>query len=150
MTRRRVPKSVLTWLACGGILWANAGCRHSDGPERIAVFGTVTSASGDPVEGTISFLPNAGTKGPAATVSLTDGTFQFDTQNGPVAGQYRVLVVVHLPDQKHKGAPERETPAAAQPDDRPAAEWSFAAEVAPDKVEFDFEVSDATRSLRDG
>jgi len=132
----------------------SAGCQRADGPLRIAVFGTVTSESGDPVEGTISFLPTAGTKGPAATASLTDGAFQFDTQNGPVAGQYRVLVVIERADRKHKGAPgpaaQGPAPAAAVATDRSAGEWSFAAEVSRDSFEFDFELSDATPASTNG
>jgi hypothetical protein len=145
----------LIWLTGMGTLFVNGGCRNADGPARIAVVGTVTSASGDPVDGMISFLPEAGTKGPAATASLVDGMFQFDKTNGPVAGKYRVLVVKHLADVKYKGA---SSPAAAPaPATTPrrdqsatAEEWSFEADVSHENFEFDFEVPDATVSLTSG
>jgi hypothetical protein len=95
----------------------------------------------------ISFLPEAGTTGPAATASLTDGFFKFDATNGPVAGKYRVLVVEDL-GEKYKGAslaePQASAAAATTGHDSSAAEaeWSFDAEVSVDDFEFDFEISD--------
>jgi hypothetical protein len=146
---RGVSRNALILLACAGLLVADGGCQPADGPARIAVFGTVTSESGDPVSGMISFLPDAGTEGPAATASLIDGVYEFDTQNGPVAGQYRVLVVMQFSDQNFKGAAELEakgaTPAGAHD-----AEWSFTAEVSPDDVEFDFQVPDAPTAVGRG
>src|SRR5882757_4136644 len=102
--RRSVVRNVLTLLPWAGLLFANAGCQRAGDTERIAVFGTVMSESGDPINGMISFLPDAGTSGPAATASLIDGAFAFDTTNGPVAGNYRVLIVRQVSDRKYKGA----------------------------------------------
>jgi len=145
--RRRTLRNGAVLILCAALLLSNAGCHRADGPERIAVFGTVTSESGEPISGTISFLPEAGTAGPSATASLVDGVFAFDTRNGPVAGSYRVLVVRLAAERRHKGA--REAPvgqpaAAADEDDLSAAEeeWSFSAEVSVDNAEFDFEVPD--------
>jgi hypothetical protein len=148
-----VSSHVLIWLACGGVFFVNGGCRHADGPPRIAVFGTVTSPSGDPINGMVSFLPEAGTTGPAATASLIDGTFEFDRGNGPVAGKYRVLVVKQSADRKHKGkalpAPEGPAPAAMSQVDRSATdeEWLFDAEVSLDNAEFDFEIPDPAAAM---
>src|SRR5262245_7866472 len=94
-----------SWLACTMLLAASAGCQSSDGLARIPVFGTVSLEADDPVNGMISFVPADGTVGPAATASVIDGVFAFDTKNGPVAGKYRVLVVSQVTDLDFKGAP---------------------------------------------
>jgi len=135
-----------------GAVAAGSGCAPADGPVRIAVFGTVTSEAGDPVSGMISFLPQSGTEGPAATASLIDGVYKFSTENGPAAGRYRVLVVRDMANEDFKGDPVPVTdglPAAETPrNDEVAAdrEWSFTADVSPDDVEFDFQVPDAAAS----
>ena len=82
-------RNVLTLLVCAGILLAAGGCDPATGPERIAVVGSVTTESGGPVDGMISFLPESGTRGPAATASLIGGDFTFDRKTGPVAGSVR-------------------------------------------------------------
>jgi hypothetical protein len=91
----------------------------------------------------ISFLPESGNTGPAATASLIDGGYRFDSKNGPVAGQYRVLVVRQVADRKHKGGAssdaEARAPAAGSENGAAAAEeWSFTADVSSDELEFDF------------
>jgi len=127
-----------------------------DGPARIAVFGTVTSEEGEPVSGMISFLPQSGTEGPAATTSLIDGVYKFSTTNGPVAGEYRVLVVKQSADQQFKGAPtsagDGTSLSGAPSGDQPAAseEWSFTASVSTEDVEFDFQVPDAAAAESSG
>jgi hypothetical protein len=104
----------------------------------------------------ISFLPEAGTEGPAATASLIDGDYSFDTTNGPVAGRYRVLVVRQMPERKHKGGSESESgggsAAAASNTSATAAseEWSFHAEVSPEEHEFDFQVAEQETAKGDG
>jgi hypothetical protein len=135
----------LICLVCLGSLFAHVGCQRTDEPARIAVSGIVTSPEGEPVNGTISFLPQAGTEGPAATTSLVDGVYVFDRANGPIAGEYRVLVVLTPDDRKQKSliAPAANAPPAkTSPETRPATdhEWSFTANVAPDNTEFDFEL----------
>jgi hypothetical protein len=135
---------------------AGSGCAPADGPVRIAVFGTVTSEAGDPVSGMISFLPQTGTDGPAATASLIDGTYKFNTKNGPVAGRYRVLVMKELANQEFKGdtVPVTDGPPAtgAPRNDEMASEreWSFTADVSPDDVEFDFQIPDAAAAATGG
>jgi hypothetical protein len=143
--RRRILKDVSIWLACAALV-VGSGCQRADGLARLAVFGTVTSPSDVPINGMISFLPEAGTSGPAATASLVDGVFRFDTNNGPVAGKYRVLVVKSVPDRKQKGASE--APQGAGPP--PVEEWSFTADVSPGKIEFDFPVPDASTATKSG
>ncbi len=68
------------------------GCSES-GPSRKPVFGTVSNSAANPVNGGISFLPAAGTKGPAATAAVVEGKFRFAAADGPVPGQYQVLIV---------------------------------------------------------
>ena len=145
----RLIGSPLFRLACGALVASTFGCQHADGIGRIAVSGTVRSASGEPITGTISFLPKNGTEGPAATASLIDGVFAFHRDNGPVEGEYRVLVVRSTAEQKHKGssspAGADSAPAAAAPrdDDLPSdQEWSFDADVSAENFEFEFEVPD--------
>jgi hypothetical protein len=146
VNRRIGSSSICALLSCA---LAACGCAPADGPARIAVFGTVTSDAGEPVSGMISFLPQAGTEGPAATASLIDGIYKFSTINGPVAGRYRVLVVKQSADQQFKGAPasaDDGTTLTGEPrTDQPSAdeEWSFTADVSPDDVEFDFQVPNA-------
>lgn|GEM_PF-4232446 len=145
-TEPRVWRCALTSLAGLSVLMISSCQPAGDGLSRIAVVGSVTSSSGEPISGTISFLPEAGTKGPAATASVVEGDFKFDKSNGPVAGNYRVLVVGQLRDLKYKGtlasissAPNAEA-TTGDSQSPPAAEWSFDAEVSPDDFDFDFEV----------
>lgn len=133
-------------LVCGAVFWS-LGCQRVDDPARIAVSGTVTTESGEPIDGTISFLPKNGTEGPAATASLNEGVFSFRRENGPVAGEYRVLVVRNPADRKHKGTASATdekgaTTAAAAADDPSLSdqEWSFEASVSAEDFQFDFEV----------
>jgi hypothetical protein len=138
-------RAIPIWLASAGFFLIMGGCGRSDGPERIAAFGTVT-VSGELVDGMISFLPEAGTQGPAATTSLVGGAFAFDSRNGPVEGKYRVLVVKQSANRNHKGSLRVETTPNSQPAQpakvRAAAdeEWSFTAEVSPADMQFDFEI----------
>jgi hypothetical protein len=126
-------------LACAAFLAAVCSCQRDDGLARLAVFGKVSSDSGDPVNGTISFLPDAGTEGPAAIASLVDGIFAFDSTNGPVAGRYRVVIVRQLADEGYKGASALQHDGSAAPE-----EWSYPAEVSPAEIEFDFRVPEAS------
>lgn len=66
------------------------GCHGQS--NRLPLSGTVTDRDGEPLEGSISFLPDGGTEGPAANASVLNGEYQFDRTNGPIPGQYRVIV----------------------------------------------------------
>lgn len=57
---------------------------------RQPVYGTISGAEGQ--SGLISFIPED--KGPAARAKVTNGSYEFDESNGPMPGNYRV--VVHL------------------------------------------------------
>jgi hypothetical protein len=75
---------------------AVAGCSSSL-IGRQAVFGTINGAEGR--SGLVSFIPED--DGPATRVKFTDGTYSFDESNGPVPGEYRV--VVQLEKQRPAG-----------------------------------------------
>ena len=68
-----------------------AGC-SGDGIPRKPVFGTVSSSSST-LDGAISFLPVADTKGPSATTAIIQGKYRFVAGDGVVPGKYQVLIV---------------------------------------------------------
>lgn len=70
------------------------GC-GDDGPPRVPLEGIISApAIVEVLNGTISLLPDGGTKGPAANGLVRDGLFKFTTEDGPVAGTHRVLIDV--------------------------------------------------------
>jgi len=69
------------------------GC-SGDGLDRVAVRGRVTRGGVPVAAGAISFLPEAGNTGPAATSSIVEGEYQFNLDDGPIAGPHRVLVTI--------------------------------------------------------
>src|SRR5437016_13607117 len=81
------------------LIWGAAltGCGGSSSVERLPVHGTVALAGGETISGSISFVPAKGASGPAATVSLIDGEYQFDRSNGPGAGPHQVIVQRVIP-----------------------------------------------------
>lgn len=71
-----------------------AGC-GSSGPERVAVAGTVM-LDGQPLAlGTVQFVPEADTTGPAAFATVKGGYFELPESEGPPSGTFRVEVIVH-------------------------------------------------------
>jgi hypothetical protein len=98
------------------------GCgRTETGPARIAVYGKV--AGPGTVNGTISFLPAGETKGPSATASIANGSYRFDTTDGPVAGSYNVVITLRrevpkaqagLADRPIKSPADQAPPESAQ------------------------------------
>lgn len=67
------------------------GCGGS-GPERQPLNGAVLF-DGRPLKaGTIRFLPQAPTRGPAALGKIQDGFYEIAKEEGVVAGQYRVEI----------------------------------------------------------
>jgi len=81
-------------LPCAAILLAvsTPGCRDSDA-QRGTVEGTVTF-NGTAVErGTISFIPTAGTRGPATYAAIENGKYSVTARNrGPVVGKHKVQI----------------------------------------------------------
>ncbi len=85
------PRAGLFCVAILAAVSAN-GCRDAGGP-RGSVEGKVTF-DGTPVErGTISFLPTAGTVGPATYATIENGCYAVTAENrGPVPGKQRVQI----------------------------------------------------------
>ena len=73
------------------------GCGKSNPAERLPLYGSISATSGENINGSITFLPDGGRTGPAATTSIVGGKYQFDRDNGPTAGANRVVVNRALP-----------------------------------------------------
>lgn len=63
-----------------------AGCNSPRKP----VFGKVAVKQGTPIS--VTFRPNAETRGPACTVEVVNGEYRFTAANGPLPGEYKVQV----------------------------------------------------------
>lgn len=82
----------VTMLVGASLLLFNAGCGGSDGPERIAVVGTVT-LDGSPMSfGSIRFIPKKEEAGPGAMARIIGGEFAFTADDGPVVANHRVEI----------------------------------------------------------
>lgn len=91
--RRKIKTIRVGWLLFSScVVVGLIGCSES-GPPRKPVFGTVSRSAASSINGAISFLPAVGTKGPSATASVVDGKFRFAAEDGPVPGQYQVLII---------------------------------------------------------
>lgn len=86
-SRRAITNSILLGLALLVV-----GCGKGTSVKRFPVYGAVTLVSGEKLNGSITFLPASGRKGPAATTALVDGNYRFDRNNGPAAGLQTVIV----------------------------------------------------------
>lgn len=88
-----------------------SGCGGTDGVTRGSVEGTVR-VDGTPVEqGTISFVPAEGTKGPAAYGVITNGKYALTASDrGPVVGRHKVQIEAfcHLGKKNPEGEPIKE------------------------------------------
>ena len=94
LTRNRPAVSFFVLLCIGSTL---VGCGKSSGSQRLPVYGSVSMAGGEKVNGSITFLPVEGRSGPAATVSIVSGKYQYDRENGPTPGATHVMVNRTLP-----------------------------------------------------
>ena len=84
--RRTLHNSVLLLL-----FGAATGC-GGDGLNRASVEGMVT-VDGTPIpEGNMAMIPMAGTTGPSAGATITDGKYFISSDKGPVPGTYRVEI----------------------------------------------------------
>lgn len=91
------------------LLLASLGC--NDSGSRVPLAGTVSQAGGDPVNGSITFIPADESAGPAATAAITDGRYQFDASTGPLPGRHRVTIEVKQDGTKLEGLRKGEKPA---------------------------------------
>src|SRR6266496_4366473 len=69
-----------------------AGCGNRSSAGRIPLAGTVRLASGERLDGSITFVPAEGRTGPAATTAIVDGKYRFEATNGPTPGEHRGIV----------------------------------------------------------
>jgi hypothetical protein len=108
-----------------GLLSLQCGCGRGHRVTRLPVHGTVTMASGERLNGSITFVPAQGRGGPSATTNLAEGKYEFDRTNGPTAGPHTVIIrrVVSRADSL-------KAIAARQPIRENRAEWTLSADVA--------------------
>ena len=91
------------------------GCGKGDGLNRSSVEGKV-SLDGTPVEqGSITFVPTSGTKGPTAGGSIAKGRYSVPAAKGPVVGRYRVEI--HAPRNTGKKIQAPMAPAGTMTDE---------------------------------
>lgn len=74
------------------LLVLGSGCSRPAGPERFAVRGEVTVNGAPLAHGVIRFIPDSGTKGPAAAGTIENGTYAIDRRVGPVQGAYKIEI----------------------------------------------------------
>ncbi len=74
-----------------------AGCGKGSGVARVPIHGTISVSDGEKLNGFITFLPDEGRGGPAATTKLADGEYQFDRHDGPTIGPHRVIIKRIIP-----------------------------------------------------
>lgn len=65
------------------------GCGDSGVP-RQAIYGRISGAEGR--SGLVSFIPQGGTQAPAARASFENGEYQFSRADGPLPGDYTVII----------------------------------------------------------
>ena len=108
-----------------GLLSLQCGCGSESSVVRLPVHGTVTVASGERLNGSITFVPAQGQAGPSATTKLDEGKYEFDLTNGPTAGPHTVIIkrVVSRADAL-------KAIKAMQPSRENGAEWTLSADVA--------------------
>ena len=81
-------KQIVLFLSLAAII----GC-GDEGPQRSAVFGTV-SLDGVPLNNAaIVFIPEKETKGPKAKALINEGQYHLDEDHGPLVGNMRVEIV---------------------------------------------------------
>jgi len=93
MNRNSTTRTVTRWLAAALIGTLIPGCGDSDIP-RQAVYGRIDGAEGR--SGLVSFVPRENTQGPAARASFVDGEYEFSRSDGPVPGDYTVIIQLEV------------------------------------------------------
>jgi hypothetical protein len=95
--------------------------------KRLPVHGAITMASGEHLNGSITFIPTKGQSGPSATATVEEGKYQFNRNDGPTEGPHNVVVrrvVTHEAMLK--------AVAAKKPNRKNGAEWTRTADVKDD------------------
>ena len=98
---------------------------------RLPVRGAVALASGEQLNGSVTFLPVGG-HAPAATTTVKDGSYQFDRTNGPTAGPHRVIIKRVIPKSamlESRGSRNPRAPKEAPQGGEPRLEWTLSTDV---------------------
>lgn len=93
MNRNSNAGKVTCWLTVALIGTFVPGCGDSDIP-RQAVYGHIAGAEGR--SGLVSFVPRENSHGPSARTSLIDGQYQFSRSDGPIPGDYTVIIQLEV------------------------------------------------------
>ena len=78
-----------------------SGCGGSSDIPRQAVYGRIAGAEGR--SGLVSFVPQENTKGPAARAALIDGEYRFGRTDGPIPGDYTVIIQLEVSQDMTSG-----------------------------------------------
>ena len=118
-----------------GILAAGCG---KDASARLPVYGYVTCANGESFSGSITFVPDKGRPGPAATTGVRGGYYRFDGTNGPTAGPHKVMIrKIVPPGEALKSLGQKDSPHAGSG----KTAWTLSADVKLDgPYRFDFKL----------
>jgi hypothetical protein len=106
-----------------GLLLMHCGCGRVTNLKRFPVHGTVTMPNGERINGSITFLPEEGQSGPAATATLAEGKYEFDSDNGPTVGPH----IVKIRRLVSRSAPVKASEAKQKP--LTNAEWILKADI---------------------
>lgn len=69
-----------------------SGCGGHEGPQRVAVRGSVQFGAAPLESGQVRFVPQAPTTGPASAAAVVDGEYAFTEADGPVVGTHRIEI----------------------------------------------------------
>jgi hypothetical protein len=87
--RSQTPTQLMV-LFLAPCIFSFAACDSPTLRQPISGLVTVDGQSVD--QGSITFLPDRGHRGPAASSAITAGNYRFTTENGPTPGDHRVIV----------------------------------------------------------
>lgn len=118
-----------------GLVTLPCGCGEGTSLNRTPVHGTVKMASGEQINGSITFIPAGGHSGPSATTELEQGKYKFDNNNGPTAGPHTVII------KRIVSRTASRKPTANKPPLENGVQWTLSAEVSGDgKTPQDFSI----------
>jgi hypothetical protein len=114
-------------LIVAGLLLLHCGCSKETRLQRVPMHGAVTMKSGELLNGSITYIPAEGQKGPSATATLKEGKYEFDRTNGPAAGPHTVTITrIVTREDSMKALRSKKPPMQS------GVKWTFSAEVADD------------------
>jgi len=112
------------------VLFGSHGCASPNSLDRLPITGTVIPEQiAEGFEGSIIFKPKG--KGPSAATSIINGKYQFDKQNGPIAGVYQVIVNRHPKMEKLDGLQLKRDVKS------PPSQWTFEVTVTRESLDLE-------------